>query len=61
VINSLLIVCLFQYTTVEMHLNSVERVQEYLEMAQEPPGIIEDSRPPMNVSTSIIFLELYTR
>ncbi|KAI8581235.1 hypothetical protein K450DRAFT_233756 [Umbelopsis ramanniana AG] len=37
-----------QYTTVEMHLNSVERVQEYLEMPQEPPGIIEDSRPPMN-------------
>jgi ABC-type multidrug transport system fused ATPase/permease subunit len=36
-----------------MHLNSVERVQEYLEMPQEPPGIIEDSRPPMNVSLFI--------
>ncbi|KAM3589807.1 hypothetical protein VKS41_000661 [Umbelopsis sp. WA50703] len=37
-----------QYTTVEMHLNSVERVQEYLEMPQEPPGINEHNRPPSN-------------
>ncbi|CAO3660699.1 unnamed protein product [Umbelopsis vinacea] len=37
-----------QYTTVEMHLNSVERVQEYLEMPQEPPGINENNRPPLH-------------
>ncbi|RUP45403.1 glycosyl hydrolases family 2, TIM barrel domain-containing protein, partial [Jimgerdemannia flammicorona] len=41
-----------QYTTVEMHLNSVERVQEYLEMPQEPPSIIENSRPPAAWPTS---------
>ncbi|KAI8979837.1 hypothetical protein BDF20DRAFT_871958 [Mycotypha africana] len=35
-----------QYTAVEMNLNSVERVQEYLELDQEPPAIIEGSRPP---------------
>ncbi|KAK3818725.1 MAG: P-loop containing nucleoside triphosphate hydrolase protein [Benniella sp.] len=34
------------YTEVEMSLNSVERVNEYLEMPQEPPAIIEGSRPP---------------
>lgn len=34
-----------------MHLNSVERVQEYLEMPQEPPGINENNRPPLHVST----------
>ncbi|OAD09018.1 hypothetical protein MUCCIDRAFT_32834, partial [Mucor lusitanicus CBS 277.49] len=35
-----------QYTTVEMNLNSVERVQEYLELDQEPPATIEGHRPP---------------
>lgn len=35
-----------QYTTVEMNLNSVERVQEYLELEQEPPATIEGHRPP---------------
>ncbi|KAF9404553.1 hypothetical protein BGZ94_004106 [Podila epigama] len=34
------------YTEMEMSLNSVERVQEYLHMPQEPPAIIEGSRPP---------------
>ncbi|KAG0234216.1 hypothetical protein BGX31_004638 [Mortierella sp. GBA43] len=34
------------YTEMEMALNSVERVNEYLDMPQEPPAIIEDSRPP---------------
>ncbi|KAI9286497.1 P-loop containing nucleoside triphosphate hydrolase protein [Umbelopsis sp. AD052] len=33
------------YTQVEMDLNSVERVQEYLELEQEPPTIITNSRP----------------
>lgn len=35
-----------QYTTVEMNLNSVERIQEYLELEQEPPSTIEGHRPP---------------
>ncbi|KAG0174280.1 hypothetical protein DFQ28_000118 [Apophysomyces sp. BC1034] len=35
-----------QYTQVEMNLNSVERVQEYLEIDQEPPAMIENRRPP---------------
>lgn len=35
-----------QYTQVEMNLNSVERIQEYLEIEQEAPAIIEGSRPP---------------
>lgn len=35
-----------QYTTVEMDLNSVERVQEYLEIEQEAPYIVEGGRPP---------------
>ncbi|RUS32865.1 LOW QUALITY PROTEIN: hypothetical protein BC938DRAFT_473988, partial [Jimgerdemannia flammicorona] len=35
-----------QYTQVEMDLNAVERVQEYVVMPQEPPAIIENHRPP---------------
>lgn len=35
-----------QYTQVEMNLNSVERIQEYLEIDQEAPAIIEGHRPP---------------
>lgn len=35
-----------QYTTVEMNLNSVERIQEYLELEQEPPATIDGHRPP---------------
>ncbi|KAG9319425.1 hypothetical protein KVV02_006712 [Mortierella alpina] len=34
------------YTEMEMSLNSVERVHEYLQMPQEPPAVIEGSRPP---------------
>jgi ABC-type multidrug transport system fused ATPase/permease subunit len=35
----------FLQKPVEMDLNSVERVQEYLELEQEPPTIITNSRP----------------
>ncbi|KAI8640714.1 hypothetical protein BD408DRAFT_444931 [Parasitella parasitica] len=35
-----------QYTNVEMNLNSVERVQEYLELDQEPPATIDGHKPP---------------
>lgn len=35
-----------QYTNVEMNLNSVERVQEYLELDQEPSNSSDGYRPP---------------
>ncbi|KAF8938669.1 hypothetical protein BGZ58_000407 [Dissophora ornata] len=34
------------YTMNEMNLNSVERVVEYMDLEEEPPNIIEGSRPP---------------
>lgn len=34
------------WTGLELDLNSVERVVEYLDLPQEPPSIIESSRPP---------------
>lgn len=34
------------WTQLELDLNSVERVIEYLELPQEPPSIIESNRPP---------------
>jgi len=43
--NSIYWACRF-WTGLELDLNSVERVVEYLELPQEPPVIIESSRPP---------------
>ncbi|KAL1925295.1 uncharacterized protein VTP21DRAFT_178 [Calcarisporiella thermophila] len=38
---------ILQLTYVELELNSVERVEEYIRLIpQEPPAIIENSRPP---------------
>ncbi|KAH0826125.1 hypothetical protein J3R83DRAFT_5915 [Lanmaoa asiatica] len=34
------------WTALELDLNSVERVVEYLDLPQEPPTIIESNRPP---------------
>ncbi|KAI1300681.1 hypothetical protein EDD11_006060 [Mortierella claussenii] len=34
------------YAQNEMNLNSVERVVEYMDLEEEPPAIIEGSRPP---------------
>ncbi|KAG9119646.1 hypothetical protein FRC07_005246, partial [Ceratobasidium sp. 392] len=34
------------WTELEQSLNSVERVQEYLDLPSEPPAVIETSRPP---------------
>ncbi|KAL0952989.1 hypothetical protein HGRIS_007200 [Hohenbuehelia grisea] len=34
------------YTSLEMDLNAVERIVEYLDLPQEPPTIIESNRPP---------------
>ncbi|ODQ64107.1 hypothetical protein NADFUDRAFT_84114 [Nadsonia fulvescens var. elongata DSM 6958] len=36
------------YANNEMNMNSVERVQEYLNIEKEAPAIIENSRPPVN-------------
>ena len=37
---------------VELEFNSVERIVEYLEVPQEAPAMIEDSRPPAAWPTS---------
>lgn len=34
------------WTQLELDLNSVERIVEYLDLPQEPPAVIENSRPP---------------
>ncbi|KAF9384340.1 hypothetical protein CPB97_005742 [Podila verticillata] len=34
------------YAEQEMNMNSVERIVEYLDLEEEPPAIIEGSRPP---------------
>ncbi|KAH9854525.1 multidrug resistance-associated ABC transporter [Lenzites betulinus] len=34
------------WTALELDLNSVERVVEYLDLPQEPPAVIEANRPP---------------
>ena len=34
------------WTGLELDLNSVERIAEYLDLPQEPPSVIESSRPP---------------
>ncbi|KAF4588529.1 hypothetical protein EYR40_010081 [Pleurotus pulmonarius] len=50
------------YTALELDLNSVERIAEYLDLPQEPPAIIEDQRPPAywpssNTTGSLIEVE----
>ncbi|KAJ7693236.1 P-loop containing nucleoside triphosphate hydrolase protein [Mycena rosella] len=34
------------WTGLELNLNSVERIIEYLDLPQEPPAVIESNRPP---------------
>ncbi|GBE87310.1 ATP-dependent bile acid permease [Sparassis crispa] len=34
------------WTSLELDLNSVERVVEYLDLPQEPPAVIDSNRPP---------------
>ncbi|KAF9091354.1 hypothetical protein BGX23_005238 [Mortierella sp. AD031] len=34
------------YSEMEMNMNSVERVREYMDLPQEPPAVIEGCRPP---------------
>lgn len=40
------------WTQLELDLNSVERVVEYLNLPQEPPAMIENSRPPAHWPSS---------
>ncbi|KAL5520973.1 hypothetical protein ACEPAG_8895 [Sanghuangporus baumii] len=40
------------WTQLELDLNSVERVVEYFNLPQEPPGVIENSRPPAHWPSS---------
>lgn len=40
------------WTQLELDLNSIERVVEYLELPQEPPGVIENARPPAHWPSS---------
>lgn len=35
-----------QYASIEINLTSVERIQEYMQIDQEPPAIVENYRPP---------------
>ncbi|KAI0357684.1 multidrug resistance-associated ABC transporter [Trametes cingulata] len=34
------------WTALELDLNSIERVKEYIQVPQEPPAVIESNRPP---------------
>jgi hypothetical protein len=38
-----------QSSVVGMHFDAVQHVNEYMEMPQEPPGVLEGSRPPAAV------------
>ncbi|KAK9718409.1 Transporter of the ATP-binding cassette (ABC) [Basidiobolus ranarum] len=38
--------CVRFYSTNEVNMNSIERVQEYMTIEQEPPAVIEGERPP---------------
>ncbi|KAI9251585.1 P-loop containing nucleoside triphosphate hydrolase protein [Sporodiniella umbellata] len=41
-----------QSTTVDKHFEAIEKVNEYMNMPQEPPGIVEGSRPPASWPTA---------
>ncbi|KAL2861227.1 putative ABC bile acid transporter [Aspergillus lucknowensis] len=51
------------YSEVQQSMNSVERVKEYLEVEQEAPPVIPDSRPPANWPSQgvVEFLNYSTR
>ncbi|VVT55606.1 uncharacterized protein SAPINGB_P004665 [Magnusiomyces paraingens] len=36
------------YAVLEMNMNSIERLQEYMDIEKEAPAVIEGSRPPAN-------------
>ncbi|KKA26702.1 hypothetical protein TD95_003349 [Thielaviopsis punctulata] len=51
------------YAMNEQNMNSVERIQEYIEVEQEAASIVEDSRPPANWPSqgSVEFIDYTTR
>lgn len=51
------------HASLEMSMNSVERVEEYSRTEQEPPAIVEENRPPENWPQhgSIVFKDLSVR
>ncbi|THH08106.1 hypothetical protein EW145_g2928 [Phellinidium pouzarii] len=49
--NNIYWACRF-WTQLELDLNSVERVVEYLDLPQEPPAVIENMRPPAHWPSS---------
>ncbi|KAL2853551.1 hypothetical protein BJX68DRAFT_43957 [Aspergillus pseudodeflectus] len=51
------------YSEVQQSMNSVERVKEYLEVEQEAPPVIADSRPPANWPSkgAVTFINYSTR
>ncbi|KAL5612887.1 hypothetical protein BROUX41_004035 [Berkeleyomyces rouxiae] len=51
------------YAMNEQNMNSVERIQEYIDVDQEAPAIIENNRPPQNwpVEGSVEFVDYTTR
>ncbi|KAF2841560.1 hypothetical protein M501DRAFT_928819 [Patellaria atrata CBS 101060] len=51
------------YSSNEQNMNSVERIKEYLDVEQEAPPIIPDSRPPANWPSkgSVEFADYSTR
>src|SRR4051812_40191978 len=52
------IVLLFRYTTLEMNLNSMERIQEYIDLPQEALPVIESNRPPAGWPTDSSGIEV---
>ena len=40
-------------------MKAVERIEEYAEIEQEPPAIIESNRPPHDVCFIFSFKEIY--
>lgn len=39
-----------QSTAVDMHFDAVQHINEFIAIPQEPPGVIEGSRPPAAVN-----------
>ncbi|OAA58984.1 ABC bile acid transporter [Niveomyces insectorum RCEF 264] len=51
------------YAMNEQNMNSVERIKEYLDVEQEAPAVIDDSRPPANWPSqgAVEFVDYSTR
>jgi hypothetical protein len=46
------------HALMEMEMNAVERVDEYLQIDQEFPPVVESYRPPENVSQLLLDLQI---